>query len=37
MAKSSIGDLAEALEIEKLLRRDPNGKLRLGMRLAAMT
>jgi DNA-binding IclR family transcriptional regulator len=37
MAKSSISDLAEALEIEKLLRRDPNGKLHLGMRLAAMT
>jgi DNA-binding IclR family transcriptional regulator len=37
MAKSSIGDLAEALEIENLLRRDPNGKLRLGLRLTAMT
>jgi len=37
MAKSSIGDLTEAMEIENLLRRDPNGTLRLGMRLAAMT
>jgi IclR family transcriptional regulator, blcABC operon repressor len=37
MAKSSIGDLVEALEIENLLRRDSNGKLRLGMRLTTMT
>jgi DNA-binding IclR family transcriptional regulator len=37
MAKSSIGDLTEAMEIEDLLHRDPHGKLRLGPRLAGMT
>jgi DNA-binding IclR family transcriptional regulator len=37
MAKSSIGDLIEALEIENLLRRAINGDLRLGGRLAATT
>ncbi|MDX6350722.1 MAG: hypothetical protein QOF84_5512 [Streptomyces sp.] len=37
MAKSSIGDLIEALEIENLLRRAINGNLRLGVRLAATT
>jgi DNA-binding IclR family transcriptional regulator len=37
MAKSSTGDLIEALEIENLLRRASTGKLRLGARLAATT
>jgi DNA-binding IclR family transcriptional regulator len=37
MAKSSIGDLIEALETENLLRRVSNGNLRLGVRLAATT
>ncbi|MFJ2829373.1 hypothetical protein ACIPC1_17725 [Streptomyces sp. NPDC087263] len=37
MAKSSIGDLVEALEVENLLRRAINGNLRLGIRLAAAT
>ncbi|WP_406462151.1 hypothetical protein OH768_43605 [Streptomyces sp. NBC_01622] len=37
MAKSSIGDLVEALENENLLRRAINGNLRLGARLAAAT
>ncbi|MFD4529744.1 hypothetical protein ACFWP7_38765 [Streptomyces sp. NPDC058470] len=37
MAKSSIGDLVEALEVENLLRRAINGNLRLGVRLAATT
>lgn len=37
MAKSSIGDLTEALEAENLLRRAINGNLRLGGRLAATT
>jgi DNA-binding IclR family transcriptional regulator len=37
MAKSSTGDLIEALESEYLLRRAINGNLRLGVRLAATT
>jgi DNA-binding IclR family transcriptional regulator len=37
MAKSSIGDLIEALDTEQLLRRAINGNLRLGVRLAATT
>lgn len=37
MAKSSISDLTEAMELENLLHRDADGKLRLGIRLGAMT
>jgi DNA-binding IclR family transcriptional regulator len=37
MAKSSISDLVEALEIENLLRRTVDGNLRPGVRLAALT